>query len=133
MATTEKVLRGQGNRNHVIHISSNGVANATATEIIDLSEVFPLHGKIAVEKIESNIWGFANVSLTWAFSTPEQITVLGQGHQEIDWTGVGGMHPSKTTASGTGDIMLATTATGNDALEESGYNVTLYCKASNSL
>lgn len=132
MATTEKVLRS-GDRNHVIHVTADGVSNATATELVDLSEVFPAKGNIAaagkvkVEKVEYSVWGHPEVRLFWDFSTDEEICHL-QGQDCIDWRCVGGNAPSKSTASGTGDIYLQTATQGAAGLQESGYDITIHCK-----
>jgi hypothetical protein len=124
--TTETIFNGR--RMKVLHLTniSDGTGEAGVTKL-DISTLTFDQGRVptysTVEKIEYNIQGFTSVRLFWDHTTDDEIALLSNGTDSIDFCKVGGKTDPRS-AGGTGDILLTTAGNTSGAT----YDIRLYVR-----
>jgi hypothetical protein len=83
----------------------------SAVNKLDISTLTSFNGiaptSVKIMKIFWSIQGFTSVRLFWDHTTDDEITVLGAGVGDVDYSSVGGLMDPKSTG-GTGDVLLTT-------------------------
>lgn len=127
-AVTAEYIYG-GHKRRVLHLTNlSDSSGESAVVKADISTITYDGGKIptytVVDRIEYNIQGFTAVKLEWDHDTNDEIALLPQGANVLDWYAYGGKVDPRTTG-GTGDIILTTEGEAAGAT----YDISIYFRA----